>query len=233
MKDAMERLDAARTPFLDATPPGPNGCQFCGGGHQPDMPHNQHAAFYQAEFQKRHGRLPTWADAIAHCSESVRKAWMTALKEQDAWSEPEPNVPVVMHLGDIELTPQGEAEVKDIRITELEVYVDVLETALQPFAAEGAKWHESFGDDERPYCLLATMNPTGDTLATFTLGDLRRAAKLLKGRSDRTVAEIARLRAVETAALAIFQHPHGSAEELDAMAALNALLQKDVFNESR
>lgn len=265
MEEAIKRLEAFTKPVTDAfalvEPPGPNCCQVCGGGHQPDMPHNQQAMFYQQRFLSAHGRYPTWADAIAHCSESMRKAWTTALKEQDAWSEPAPGVPVVMHFdngllastepdmkigaasyasslrearlhelrepggvawltdtGQLSETPDenlalrldeatGKAKSwlsdqltqRDTRIAELKAYIEVLkaernqlfssgliranwisalEEALQPFAAEGARWHESFADNERPHCLLPTMTQSDDTLAAFTLADLRRAATL-------------------------------------------------------
>lgn len=59
--------------------------------------------------------------------------------------------------------------------------------------------------------------------------------RMLRGlmQEQRALEELYRLRAIEAAARAIFQHPHGSAEELDAMAALNALLQKDQVNGPR
>jgi hypothetical protein len=268
-------------------------CQTCQEPHLETLPHKLTSQYYQDTFMKAHGRAPTWADAIAHCSEFTKSNWEKALREHDAWSEPEADVPVVMNLGGkqaVELTPLGESEAKSIRISELEACIDVLKTeraeseelladarrrdadlnakldalrvdaaqslltiiywkannravfaacslriqeleaALQPYAAEGAKWHENFADDERPYCLLHSMIMGEETAATFTVGDLRHAGKVLKSQPpmepEAATAELARLRRIEILAKDVLSHPHGSAEELDALATLNALLQK-------
>lgn len=64
-------------------------CPECAVKHEPDQPHNAQSLAYQYDFRARHGRWPTWADAIAHCSPEVQAAWKRALQEQGAWSEPE------------------------------------------------------------------------------------------------------------------------------------------------
>lgn len=57
-------------------------CQECAVKHDPEMPHNQQSLYYQYKFYAKHGRWPTWADAMAHCSEGVREYWKLALRER-------------------------------------------------------------------------------------------------------------------------------------------------------
>lgn len=56
-------------------------CPECATAHDPAMPHNQQSLFYQYSFYNEHGRWPTWADAMAHCTDEVKAAWTEALAE--------------------------------------------------------------------------------------------------------------------------------------------------------
>jgi hypothetical protein len=49
-----------------------NVCQICGQKHDPQQPHHAESLYYKKSFQKAHGRLPTWADAIEHCPDDVK-----------------------------------------------------------------------------------------------------------------------------------------------------------------
>lgn len=60
-------------------PPPPNVCQECAVDHRPELPHNQQSLFYQYKFYHTHGRWPTWKDAMEHCSEEMKQAWVEAL----------------------------------------------------------------------------------------------------------------------------------------------------------
>ena len=62
-------------------PPAPDVCQECAVKHDPKMPHDQQSLYYQYAFYARHGRWPTWADAMDHCTEEVKSVWTEALKE--------------------------------------------------------------------------------------------------------------------------------------------------------
>lgn len=62
-------------------PPPPNVCQVCARNHKPDWPHDAQSLYYQYHFFGEHGRWPTWADALAHCSEAMRAAWTARLAE--------------------------------------------------------------------------------------------------------------------------------------------------------
>ena len=66
----------------------PDKCQACAVDHTIDEPHNQQSLYYQYWFYGQHGRWPTWADAIAHCSPKVRKLWKQALMDKKAWNQP-------------------------------------------------------------------------------------------------------------------------------------------------
>lgn len=60
-------------------PPHPDRCQVCAAQHEPHEPHNQQSLFYQFAFYNEHGRWPTWADAMAHCTEEVQALWTAEL----------------------------------------------------------------------------------------------------------------------------------------------------------
>ncbi len=60
-------------------PPAPDVCQECATAHNHDEPHNQQSLYYQMHFQARHGRWPTWTDALAHCSDDVKQHWRQEL----------------------------------------------------------------------------------------------------------------------------------------------------------
>jgi len=69
-------------------PPPPDACQECAHKHEPSQPHNAQTMFYQYKFANKHGRWPTWADAIAHCAPQTQEVWKKALMERGAWTEP-------------------------------------------------------------------------------------------------------------------------------------------------
>ena len=62
-------------------PPMPGACPMCAGKHDPGRPHDRDSLYYQLRFRQKHGRMPTWADAMAHCDEKTRAAWTLALKD--------------------------------------------------------------------------------------------------------------------------------------------------------
>lgn len=63
-------------------------CQTCGDKHHGgELPHNRDSALYQAWFQLKYGRLPTWADAAADCSEETRRTFKTFLERKLVPSE--------------------------------------------------------------------------------------------------------------------------------------------------
>ena len=60
-------------------PCAPDVCQECATDHEPEMPHNQQSLYYQYKFYAEHGRWPTWADAMAHCSDKMKALWTAEL----------------------------------------------------------------------------------------------------------------------------------------------------------
>lgn len=66
--------------LLGRTPPGT--CPMCAVKHDPEMPHNRDSLTYQYKFYDEHGRWPTWADAMAHCSPEVKTYWKKALEDR-------------------------------------------------------------------------------------------------------------------------------------------------------
>lgn len=55
-------------------------CPECAEVHEPDQPHNRDSLRYQYMFYDAHGRWPSWADAMAHCSSEVAAAWAAELR---------------------------------------------------------------------------------------------------------------------------------------------------------
>lgn len=60
-------------------PPPPGFCEVCAVQHEPGEPHNQQSFYYQFVFYNQHGRSPTWADAMAHCTDEVKALWAAEL----------------------------------------------------------------------------------------------------------------------------------------------------------
>lgn len=60
----------------------PDVCQECAVDHKPEEPHNKDSLYYQMTFKAKHGRYPTWNDAIAHCSDDLKYAIREFLEEK-------------------------------------------------------------------------------------------------------------------------------------------------------
>jgi|SRR5215813_738604 len=79
-------------------PPPADKCQICARDHDPHEPHDAQSLYYQMTFNGMVGRSPTWADALAHCAEGMRRLWEAALRRGGHWSEPpEGELPVKHH----------------------------------------------------------------------------------------------------------------------------------------
>ena len=57
-------------------------CQECAVDHPASQPHNQQSLYYKYHFYAEHGRWPTWADAMAHCSDDVKAIWTDELRKR-------------------------------------------------------------------------------------------------------------------------------------------------------
>lgn len=57
----------------------PGTCPECGVAHDPNQPHNRDSLTYMYRFFDKHGRFPSWADAMAHCSADVKAFWRAQL----------------------------------------------------------------------------------------------------------------------------------------------------------
>lgn len=64
-------------------------CPECGGAHAEEEPHNRDNLHYQYLFYGRHGRWPTWLDAMAHCTPETIATWKQHLTALKVWSEPD------------------------------------------------------------------------------------------------------------------------------------------------
>jgi hypothetical protein len=59
--------------------PGPGKCPACAAEHNPDEPHDPTSLYYQSVFKSVNNRLPTWKDAMGHCTPEVQAAWAKEL----------------------------------------------------------------------------------------------------------------------------------------------------------
>lgn len=64
---------------LTPLPPSPDRCQECAVAHDPAAPHNRDSLYYTTAFYLKHGRWPTWTDAMAHCDEETKAMWREEL----------------------------------------------------------------------------------------------------------------------------------------------------------
>ena len=65
---------------LSIPAPKEGACPVCGEIHGRGEPHNSNSRLYQHRFRKKHGRYPTWEDAMGHCSFTVKKRFCERLK---------------------------------------------------------------------------------------------------------------------------------------------------------
>ena len=63
-------------------PPKPGTCPICAVKHDRKMPHNRDSLYYQMRFYQQNGRFPTWADAMAHCSDIMKAYWIGELAKR-------------------------------------------------------------------------------------------------------------------------------------------------------
>lgn len=85
LKKETSKLKTTKVGGFTLLPPAKDVCQECATKHEPHEPHNAESLYYQCVFYAEHGRYPVWKDAIAHCSEELKAAWMKELKERGVW----------------------------------------------------------------------------------------------------------------------------------------------------
>lgn len=68
-------------------PPVKDVCQECAVKHGTEEPHNALSIYYQYSFHAKYGKWPTWSDAIAHCSDDLKEAWVKELKKIGQWED--------------------------------------------------------------------------------------------------------------------------------------------------
>lgn len=64
------------------TAPTPRTCPICAAKHDERDPHDRDSLFYQNQFYKAHRRFPSWWDAMGHCTETTKAAWVEKLKRR-------------------------------------------------------------------------------------------------------------------------------------------------------
>lgn len=71
--------------------PNEGQCPECGAFHEQEQPHNRDSLRYQYTFYDAHGRWPSWADAMSHCSDDVKAIWRHELERAgvDVGEKPE------------------------------------------------------------------------------------------------------------------------------------------------
>ncbi len=70
------------TGSLRLMPPKPGTCPECGAIHAEFQPHNRDSVYYRVRFRQKHGRWPSYLDAMAHCPEDIQKLWKLEMSKQ-------------------------------------------------------------------------------------------------------------------------------------------------------
>lgn len=78
----MKIDDIKKLTSANLLPPAKGLCRECAVDHEPQFPHNPGSLFYITKFNMDNGRVPTWADAMAHCDSSMKIEWINHLKEK-------------------------------------------------------------------------------------------------------------------------------------------------------
>lgn len=65
--------------LIGRTPEGT--CPDCAVAHPESDPHDRDSLTYQYRFYAKHGRWPTWDDAMAQCTPEHKEVWMALLRE--------------------------------------------------------------------------------------------------------------------------------------------------------
>ena len=81
--------EAIRKNGMFLLPCGPDVCQECAVKHGEGEAHNKQSLYYQYKFYAKHGRFPTWKDAVAHCTKEIQEAWKKELTALGKWTESE------------------------------------------------------------------------------------------------------------------------------------------------
>lgn len=61
-------------------------CQICAFPHKKDEMHEVESLYYKLRFFNANHRLPTFEDAIAHCSETQKEAYRKSREEREVES---------------------------------------------------------------------------------------------------------------------------------------------------
>lgn len=69
-------------------PPIAGTCPVCADVHAPEQPHNARSLYYRLHFRQKHGRDPTWEDAMAHCKEDARIRFTAHMEKLGHAAEP-------------------------------------------------------------------------------------------------------------------------------------------------
>lgn len=64
---------------MSIMPPRRGLCQICATKHDAGAPHNAQSLYYRLTFAQQYGRSPNWIDAMEHCSDAMRAAWIAGL----------------------------------------------------------------------------------------------------------------------------------------------------------
>lgn len=70
----------AMTGFAGMLPPAKGCCLVCATRHDAKAAHNVQSMYYGMRFQDKHGRAPTWYDAVAHLPQEAQDDWIKNAK---------------------------------------------------------------------------------------------------------------------------------------------------------
>jgi hypothetical protein len=79
MIDDILKLEAQQA-MLKALPPESGMCPICAIAHPIDYPHDANSEYYKYFFHLEHKWLPTWRDAMSHCSKEQQEVFVEHLE---------------------------------------------------------------------------------------------------------------------------------------------------------
>lgn len=68
--------------------PTPGTCPVCATKHDPQAPHDKESLYYVSQFFRKNKRLPSWEDAMSHCTEPVKAEFRKKLAKRGIVSAP-------------------------------------------------------------------------------------------------------------------------------------------------
>lgn len=75
----MTRIEVTEVKTMQLLPPAPDHCQVCAAKHESHEPHDPQSLYWATARQMEGKRVASWNEALEHCPDDVRDAWVVEL----------------------------------------------------------------------------------------------------------------------------------------------------------